>query len=482
MSGWFTSLRSRLTIWYALFLGAPLIVFAIVCYVVFERTLEARTDQFINDALTAFSRELGAERRAALSATDAIRTTVEEVRFRDLHISILDMQGRVLAMTDLPEGDAGDKRPTYKVEQQIVQMLRTLDLGREQSRTIRSADGPFRVLARPVIIGREQFSLVGSYSLSDIEEMLKRIRASFLFAIPLLLAAAATGGYFIAERGLNPVASMAQQAAEISATNLHERLPVAGGAELMGLALVVNDLLDRLEHAFSQQQRFVADASHELRTPTAILRTEADVTLSREHRSEEEYRASIAVMQDAVRRLTRIVEDLFLLARSDAGHLPVRRESLYLEDLVVDTARSVRSVAEQRHVKIEVHGVVEAPFNGDADLLGRLVLNLLDNAIKHSSRGTSVDVELGQHNGYYEISVADSGPGIPTEAQQRIFERFFRADSARASIDATSTSGAGLGLAIARRVAELHGGRLDLVESRPGRTEFRITLPAPTPS
>jgi signal transduction histidine kinase len=236
-------------------------------------------------------------------------------------------------------------------------------------------------------------------------------------------------------------------------------------------------LLDRLEHAFSQQQRFVADASHELRTPTAILRTEADVTLSREHRTEAEYRASMKVMQDAVRRLTRIVEDLFLLARADAGHLPIRRESLYLEDLVHDITRSVRSVAEQQGVKVDLHGVVEAPFDGDADLLGRLLLNLLDNAIKYSPKGASVDVELGHHGNNYEISVADTGPGIPQEAQQRIFERFFRADSARESSDGTATSGAGLGLAIARRVAELHSGRLDLVESRPGRTEFRITLP-----
>ena len=479
MSRWPSALRSRLTMWYALFLGAPLIVFAIVCYIVFARTLEGRTDRFINDAVTAFSRELSAERRASLSPIEAMRSTVQEVRFRDLHIAILDVKGNVVAMTALPEGDEGDKRPSEADEQQIVRTLAKKDLSKPYATTVETGDAEYRVLARPYSVNGEVYSIVGSYSLADIEEMLKRIRASFLFAIPLLLAAAATGGSFIAKRGLEPVASMAEHAAEISATNLHERLPVVGGAELMGLALVVNDLLDRLEHAFSQQQRFVADASHELRTPTAILRTEADVTLSREHRTETEYRASVKVMQDAVRRLTRIVEDLFLLARSDAGHLPIRRESLYLEDLVHDITRSVRSVAEQRNVKVELHGVVEAPFDGDADLLGRLLLNLLDNAIKHSPIGASVDVELGRQDGNYEISVADSGPGIPPEAQQRIFERFFRADSARESVDGTSTSGAGLGLAIARRVAELHAGRLDLVESHPGRTEFRLTLPAP---
>ena len=218
------------------------------------------------------------------------------------------------------------------------------------------------------------------------------------------------------------------------------------------------------------------DASHELRTPAAILRTETDVTLSRAHRDEEEYRASISVMQDAARRLTRIVDDLFLLARADAGHLVMHRAPLYLEEIVHDAARGVRQVADQRGVRVALGDCHEAPFEGDADLLGRLLLNLLDNAIKYSPEGGTVDVAMAQRDGRYEISVVDSGPGIPADAHQRVFERFFRVDSARSRAESGSTSGAGLGLAIARRIAELHGGQLDLTESRPGRTEFRVAL------
>ena len=138
----------------------------------------------------------------------------------------------------------------------------------------------------------------------------------------------ARGGYFLAKRSLAPVSAMTARAAAVSATNLHERLPVGGGDELVGLAQVVNDLLDRLEGSFEQQRRFMADASHELRTPTAILRTEADLTLSREHRAEPEYRESMTIMQDATRRLTRIVDDLFLLARADSGHLVPQHQAL----------------------------------------------------------------------------------------------------------------------------------------------------------
>ena len=158
MGGWPSSLRSRLTLWYALFLGAPLIVFAIVCYIVFARTLDARTDQFINDALTAFSRELSAERRASLGATEAMRSTIQEVRFRDLHIAILDFDGNVLAMTELPEGDEGDKRPSATDERRIVQQLAKLDLSKRLETTVLAGDARYRVVARPYSVNGDTTS------------------------------------------------------------------------------------------------------------------------------------------------------------------------------------------------------------------------------------------------------------------------------------------------------------------------------------
>jgi two-component system, OmpR family, sensor kinase len=221
----------------------------------------------------------------------------------------------------------------------------------------------------------------------------------------------------------------------------------------------------------------VADASHELRTPAAILRTEAEVTLSRPHRAEHEYRESMEVVQDAARRLTRIVEDLFLLARADSGHLVVKPEALYLDEVLHDAVRAVRSVADARGVRITLGDVVDAPLEGDPDLLGRLLLNLLDNAIKYSPAGEVVEAKMAVRGDEYEISVTDAGPGIPLEARERVFERFVRLDTARSRSETSATSGAGLGLAIARRIAEIHGGRLEIAESRPGRTVFRATLP-----
>jgi signal transduction histidine kinase len=190
----------------------------------------------------------------------------------------------------------------------------------------------------------------------------------------------------------------------------------------------------------------------------------------------------MTVVQDATRRLTRIVDDLFLLARSDAGHLRARRESFYLEEVLHGATAGVRAMADRRNVHVALGNVVEAPFDGDEDLVGRLILNLLDNAIKHSPDGGRVDVSLSRGDTGYEIAVVDGGGGIPEDARERIFDRFFRVDDDHARSEtngSTGTSGAGLGLAIARRIAQLHGGGLHLIESGPGRTEFRVTLPAP---
>jgi len=443
MFQWPSSLRSRLTLSYSVLLLLPLVLFAVSCYVVVARALEHRTDRFIGDALTAFSRELVAERRSTMSVVQAMRSTVDEVHFRDLQITILDTLGHTVARNTPLSLDAGAA-------------LRTLD--------------------RPLVIEGQQFTLRGAYALRDIDAVLERIRQMFLVAIPMFVLSAALGGYTLAKRSLAPVASMATHATLISAANLSERLPVQGGDELVRLARVVNSLLDRLEHAFAQQRQFVSDASHELRTPTAIVRTEADITLSREHRSESEYRASVTIMHDAARRLTRIVDDLFLLSRADAGHLVARHEPLYLEELVLDAARGVRSVADQRAVVIHVRHVVESPCHGDVDLLGRLLLNLLDNAIKYSPIGGTIDVAMARTATHYAVSVVDTGLGIPEEEHEHVFERFYRVDSARSRSETSTTSGAGLGLAIARRIAELHGGRLEIVESRPGRTEFRLLI------
>jgi heavy metal sensor kinase len=451
----------------------PLVAFAVVSYLTFSRTLTSRTDGFLNDALTVFGNELLVERRQIPAPEEAIRTTVREVRFQDLEIVVLSEEGGVVASS--PRGpDRVSPLPPI-----IIEALRAGG-GREGAwiSTVAGPGGEYRVRTHSLRLEDQRFRVAGIYPLAEVAGTLRRIRHLFLVAIPLLLLLAGTGGWFLARRSFRPISSVAARAAEISATTLYERLPVVADDELGALTRVLNDLLDRLEQSFEQQRRFVADASHELRSPAAILRTETDITLSREHRTEAEYRESLNIIRDAARRLTGVVDDLFLLARVDGGHPVMSPASLYLDEVVRDTARIAGPLAERKGVQVEVSGLVEAPFRGDSGLLGRLLLNLLDNAIKHSPEGGVVQVRMEERGGAIEIGVVDRGAGIPEEVQSRIFERFFQVDSARTRNGRTLTSGAGLGLAIGRRIAEMHGGRLDLASSRPGRTEFLLTLPA----
>jgi heavy metal sensor kinase len=472
------SVRARLTLWYTLVLSVPLVAFALISYFAYERTLHGRTDAFNRDALAVFARELAAERRQIPVITDAIQATARDMRFRDLDMLVLNNSGAVVAMSPpLRDGGALTRHALPNDSLVLLAMLRQRGSEHPWTTTLSTARGSYRVSAQPEQVADTKFLLAAVYPLMEVEATLDRIRGLFLIAIPLLIAAASAGGYFLAKRSFAPVSAMAARAAEIGAATLHERLPIAADDELGALARVLNRLLDRLEDSFAQQRRFMADASHELRTPAAILQAEAEVTLLDDARSQNEFRQSMVVVQDTARRLSRIVEDIFLLARSDSGNLVSQPTDLYLEDAVQETARAVRPIADQRGVRIQLGDIVEAPFRGDRDLLGRVLLNLLDNAIKHSPPGGTVRIGMTADAIWYAIYVIDEGPGIPSEAQPRVFDRFFRVDSARARAESSVTSGAGLGLAIARRIAAMHQGRVELVSSQPGRTVFRVQLP-----
>jgi two-component system, OmpR family, sensor kinase len=482
MPRWPSSVRARLTFWYTTVLGVPLIAFAIASYVGLDRALVSRTDHFLDEALSAFSRELSVEAIEMPTTTLAIGAALHDVQFHEMQIVVFDSLSRFVATGNRPRLtlETSETRQTitpFAIQELSDSLLSHGSSGRSRF-TLGRGNNSYLIHVQPDSVRGAPYRVAGAYPLYSIRETLADVRAVYLVAIPLLLVSAAAGGYLMAKRSLSPVSAMGARAAQISATNLHERLPVTNPRdELGGLANVVNGLLARLEQAFVHQRRFMADASHELRTPVAILRTEVEVTLSREHREEHEYRESLGVMRDASQRLTRIVEDLFLLTRADSGHLIVRHEPLYLEEIVHAAARAVRGLADRRGLRLDLLAVAGAPFHGDADLLGRLLLNLLDNAIKFSQRNGVVELALEQRNGAYVITVADDGPGIPAEARERIFDRFFRVDAARSRAQSTGTSGAGLGLSIARWIAEAHGGRLELAVSRPGRTEFRVILP-----
>jgi signal transduction histidine kinase len=218
----------------------------------------------------------------------------------------------------------------------------------------------------------------------------------------------------------------------------------------------------------------MADASHELRTPISVVRTTASVILNKSSREEEEYRRAMAVVESQARRLTRIVDDMLRLARADAGHVLLQSRLFHLDEMLLDTVQAAVVLASQKEVAIEVSELSEGPFQGDEDLLRQMVMNLLDNAVKYTPPHGKIEVSLSSQNGSYAIRVSDTGCGIPEAAQALIFERFYRVEQGR-----SQAAGAGLGLAIARWIAELHSGSLELERSTPQGSVFRALLPRP---
>jgi heavy metal sensor kinase len=343
------------------------------------------------------------------------------------------------------------------------------------------------VAARRVRTGASDppYLIVVSQPLETITEELAMLGRVFMIAIPLALLLAGLGGFFLARKSLAPVVAMSEQARQISAENLERRLPVANPRDELGhLSFTFNELLARLDASFDLQRQFMADASHELRTPLSVMRTTTQVILERQWREENEYRNALAMIDDQTRRLARIVDDMFTLARADAGRRPLSRVAFYLDELIVETARAASVLAARKGVKVETKPSPEVRYYGDEHLLRQMLLNLLDNAIKHTPEGGRVSVSLNEGDSTCEVVVADTGEGIPVEAQPHIFDRFFRVDKARSRADKNtngaangSGGGAGLGLSIARWVAEAHGGTIRLVHSDPTGTVFAIALP-----
>jgi two-component system, OmpR family, sensor kinase len=478
----FDTLRARLTLWYSAVLALLLLVFSLSSYFLFARGQNRRTDadlaELAKSFLVTFQDELkDPDEPGGLQA--AARQAMLEHRVRGDTLLIVDSAGKIFANSAdvLPSSTPANSITAHALASSSFQQFVEAALRSERTyASITAEKGGLRAYAVRFTANGETWSLVILRSLHAQHEMLEEIRVAFSWLIPLGVLLASVGGYFLARRSLAPVAAMAAQAQRISAVNLHDRLPVRNPNDELGrLARTLNDLLDRLDQSFERQRRFISDASHELRTPVSILRGEAEVALSQLSRSPEEYRESLAVLHEEAQRLARIVEDLFTLTRADAGEYRLEQSDFYLDELVADCVRATRALAQAKSIRLVAATPEEMPVHADEDLMRRMILNLLDNAIKYTPSGGNVSVTCGAVPGGYELSVADSGPGIPAEMQSRIFERFFRADRARSKTGADG--GAGLGLSIARWIAEAHLGRIELVRSDPTGSTFTARVP-----
>jgi two-component system, OmpR family, sensor kinase len=483
------TLRARLTLWYSVVLAVLLLLFSLTSYLLFSRAANRRTDadlaELANSFLVTFQDELkDPDKPGGLQA--AARQAMLEHHVRGDVLLIVDAAGGVVANSAdlIPSSAAASSVAARAVASsdfhKFVSAVSS-SLSNRSYQTIASEKGGFRAYATSFSANSQNWLLVILRSLHAQQEMLEQIRIALAWLIPVGVLFAGSGGYFLACRSLTPVAAMGRQAERISAANLHERLAVSNANDELGsLARTFNDLLDRLDHSFERQRRFISDASHELRTPVSILRGEAEVALSQLSRSPEEYRESLAVLHEEAQRLARIVEDLFTLTRADAGEYRLALSDFYLDELAADCVRATRALAQAKNITLAAVTPEEMPVHADEDLLRRMILNLLDNAIKYTPAGGNVSVTCGSVPDGYQLNVTDSGPGIPLEMQSRVFERFFRVDRARSR--SGPDGGAGLGLSIARWIAEAHLGRIELVRSDASGSMFTVSIPSASES
>ena len=467
----FESVRARLTLWYVSLLAATLIVSIALIYFLLARALYVRVDDTLHAVMQIAQTSLANDLNEGQDPADAARSTAAELASRQTLIAIYDGRGRLLAEAGR-EDDIAIPLPALEqipFDDDLLQTIVEAD----------DLDDRHRLAFRRITVAgfNVDYTVVAGTSLEPTDEELESLRGILAYLVPLSLVVAGIGGWFLAGRSLSPVVAMADRARQIGVENLSERLPVANPRDELGLlAETFNSLLSRLEGSLIQQRQFMADASHELRTPVTTARTASSVALQQPTRDEGDYRETLAIVEQEMVRLSRIVDDMFTLARADAGSHPLRRMPMYLDEVVDEVVRALRVVAKTREISISGECLRPAPFTGDEDLVRRLILNLVDNAIRYAPSGTSVRVALDRAGNQYAISVSDDGPGIPAEIQPRIFERFYRVDAARTH---ATDGGAGLGLALARWIARVHGGDVALAASSRLGSTFVITLPAP---
>jgi heavy metal sensor kinase len=469
----FDSVRTKLTLWYIGVLTLVLVVFSIGVYLLLARNLYQVMEYDLRNTVdgtgVALIREAAEGQTEVKAASDAL----------DEHIgprqaaAVFSENGGLIAENTALGGIHVSMPPGNSIRGDQAVLYTTAGTTSTDSR---------RVAAKRVqapLSGRS-FLIVVSQPLDDVINRLSTIRLILVLAISGALVLAGVGGWFLARRSLAPVARMTEKARRMSAENLEQRLPITNPYDELGrLAATFNDLLARLDSALSQQRRFMADASHELRTPLSVMRTATGVTLEKEQRSESEYRDALRVVDEQARRLTRIVADMFTLSRADARRSP-HCNDFYLDELVWECVRAADILGSRKGLEIKVAKLRETPYYGDEGMLRQLILNLLDNAIKHTPTDGEVRVSLDSHDSQHRIVVADTGNGIPPEAQPHIFERFYRADKSRSRSEATDLgAGAGLGLSIARWIAETHHGCVELKSSDDTGSVFVVSLPAP---
>jgi heavy metal sensor kinase len=461
------SIRTRLTVWYSSLLTVTFLLLGGTAYGLLVYNLSRDADAALNGVAQVLARQ------APRGSPTFFPSDVDQVFRRFFGFSPFD---RYFDMLD-PLGHHDPRWPHARSGKLPLSptALKNASEGRATFETVEGIGKyPVRVLTFPVVeAGRVSNLIQVGMSLESMVMTRRRFLLIMAAVLPLSLLLAGGGGWMLAHRALKPVDRMTDAARRISAEHLTERLEETGARdELDRLSKTLNAMLGRLDSAFSQVRQFSADASHELQTPLTILKGELEVAL-RSPRSPDEYQRILKSALEEIDRIALLVEGLLLLARADAGVLRMDRQRVDLAQLVGEIYGQTKVLADTHALALRVGPVEPAATQGDHERLRRLLLNLVDNGIKYTAPGGHVTLSLHRDGDWASLQVADTGVGLAPEEQERIFQRFYRGVEAHSH----NEGGAGLGLCIARSIAEAHGGKIQ-VQSSPGQgSTFTVVLP-----
>ena len=479
------SIRLRLALWYTASLAIMFVIFAPAIYIAVERQLVGEVDRWLApvgdrvlrsvkdnakalDSLKGSSPSQGASDSSAAQIVNALSAyqdlDLERFTSPGVFVELLDANGKVMARSPNLQGK------TIPIPDSA---FASAWWGTADSFTATWSGARYRGYLVPIAGDKEPRGFVlAARSLQPIDDALGALRILLVGGNLAGLAMAVGVGWLIARNALRPIDEITNTATSIALSQgFGQRLPARKSHDEVGrLAVTFNEMLASLDSAYAAQKRFVADASHELRSPLTSIRSNIDILRRALDAPREDRAEALADVAAEVDRLSRLTSDLLLLARADAGH-KIEMSKLSLDHLVTDVHRQMESQAQG--IALELGPTRKVSVMGNHVWLKQLLLILLDNALKYTPAGGLVKLSLDRDGGSALLSVSDNGIGIASEDLPHVFERFYRADKARARDE----GGAGLGLAIARWIAEEHKGELT-VQSGPRGTTFTLRLPA----
>jgi len=453
-------IRWRLTLWNAAILAALFGLFCAVMLYLVHGHLQSQADQWMTEELHELNEDVNLTRD-----TGHLQERLEK-RYAvhpHLHFRIMTEQGDTLFLSRFL------KNVTLPIPNRIAELrgpqfedLELGELGEHRLLSMAMRDGEARPLLLQVVAPKTALTREFDWYLGTV-----------LAAVPIALVVAIATGYGLARQALSPVDQMVATAERISVERLEERLAVRNPRDELGrLATTLNAMFDRLHRSVDQMRRFTSDAAHELRSPIAALRTEAEVML-RSPREPDVYRRVVQQTADETARLTELVNQLLTLSRHDAGQVPPLEETIRVDLVMLDVAERLRSRAVERGLTLEIQPLPAWLMLGDDILLSQLFYNLLDNAVKYTPAGGTIRVWGHVYGTDLVLGIQDSGIGIGEEDRRKIFERFYRVDPSQNG----DRGGAGLGLAICRAIVETHRGEIEVTSVPSEGSCFQVTLP-----